>query len=141
MSPKITEVELSAVRTKFQALVDDLVTAGLPNGRGDNAKRKVLAYALKRIGASDTSIVSNSQWEKFFRQVDGLRFDMVGLARYIGSLPVQANLFEQSVQPAQPIVNVLEPAFSLADIAMLHKGKISAQPDSRPQVRYWKDRV
>jgi hypothetical protein len=141
MSQKISEVELTAVRTKFQALTDDLVKAGLPNGKGTSAKRKVLAYALKRIGAADTSVVSNAQWERFFQQVDGLRFDMVGLARYIGSLPVQGTLFEQPTQPAQPIVNALEPAFSLADIAMLHKGKISAQPDSRPQVRYWKDKA
>jgi hypothetical protein len=138
MSQKLTESELSAVREKLQILVDDLVKAGLKNSGGVPAKRKVLAYVLSRTKAPDVNSISSVQWEKFFRQVDGLRFDLPGLARYIGSLSVQANLF---APPAQPIVNTLDPALSAADIAMLHEGQISAQPDSRPQVRYWKDKA
>jgi len=130
MNTILTEVELTAVRGKFQTLCDDLHNAGLRSRRGVPATKLVLAYALKRIGASDVNAVSNAQWERFFQQTDGLRFDFPGLARYIGSLSL----------PAAPIAEPT-PQFSVADISMLQEAGISAMADSRPQARYWKDKV
>jgi hypothetical protein len=123
----ITDSELTVVREKFQTLVDDLVRAGLRGSPGIHAKKKVLVYALKRIGVDDVNITSNAQWEKFFRKTDDLRFDFPGLARYIGSIPV-------SPSPQA------SPSFSAADLEMLRDGGISAEEDSRTPSKYWKAR-
>ena len=130
MNMILTEVELTAVRGEFQTLVDDLGKAGLRSRRGVPATKMVLAYARRRIGVADAISVTKEQWERFFRQVDELRFDFPGLARYIGSLSL----------PPAPVAEPT-PQFSAADISMLQDAGISAMADSRPQVRYWKDKA
>lgn len=133
MSQKITDVELTAVKGKFQTLCDDLAKAGLKSSMGIPAQKKVLAYALKRIGCADVNAVSNIQWEKFFQQTDGLRFDFPGLARHIGSL----------VPPAKPaeFAEPDLPAFSASDMEMLHDAGISPLNDSRTPGRYWREKA
>ncbi len=156
MSQKISEAELIAVKEKFNALLKELETAGLRNSTGLSSKRKFLMYVQKRTGVQDVSLVSQVGWEKFFRQVDGLRFDLPGLAKYINSFvppAVQAVLpFTPPVQPVAPVQPVpvapapvpavAEPAFSSQDIEMLHDAGISPASDTRSAGRrYWREIV
>ena len=131
----ITDSELTVVREKFQTFFDDLVKAGLKNDNGSHAKTKIAMYASKRIGAPliDTS---NAQWEKFFKQVDDLRFDLPGLARHIDSLPVPEPVVEPT--PALSAAPVLK--FTALDGVLLHDAGVSVQDDVRVPTKYWKSR-
>ena len=134
MIQKLSESELVTVRARLHALHDEIVKAGLRSSLGITTSTKMALYARKRIGIEDLNLVSAAGWEKFFRQVDGLRFDMVGLARYINTLVPQP---VQNVLPFQPV----SADFSAADIAMLRKAWISPCEDGRVPMQYWKDRV
>jgi len=131
MNQKLTEPEPNIVREKLQTLTDDLMKAGLKNDKGIPAKKKVLVYARKRIGIDDAFAITAAQWGKFFKQVDGPRFDLVGLARYFESLPAA------TAEPAQPVL----PAFSAEDLQVLADAGISGRNDSRTPVRYWKEKA
>jgi hypothetical protein len=112
----MTEVELNVVRQRFRTLVDDLVKAGLGrHSTGLSVNQKAVAYLLRRTGAPNAQSISASQWETFFRQVDGVRFDLSGLAAYIDSIQVSQE----------------SPSFSESDLEMLKDLCVSPQDDVR----------
>ena len=89
-SPMPTEEELTAYRTKFKNLGDDLSANGkLTASKGLPITRKLLVFLLHITKATDATIITKAQWEDFFDRVErakALETGLVGLGKLVNKI-------------------------------------------------------